>query len=176
MADAPLRVLLTPAVKENGVTASSHYGKWCCSATTAWRPYMDYMNFSFVRTRQRLGFYECLPGPLLLDVNLQPGRCGIKIKDYAFMSFNFISTILSLPLKRVNSFCIYVCLATKKWLMCLCNALHVPFSIHSIPPLHFHMGLIVHDMYIFLCLQFWDFNGFINLRRFMITTRPEFGG
>ena len=33
--------------------------------------------------------------------------------------------------------------------MCLCNALHVPFSIHSIPPLHFHMGLIVHDMYIY---------------------------
>ena len=62
--------------------------------------------------------------------------------------------------------------------MCLCNALHVPFSIHSIPPLHFHMGLIAHDMYIFLCLQFRDFNGFVNLKRFMITTRldPELGG
>ena len=40
------------------------------------------------REGQGCSFYECL----------QP--------------FNFISTILSLPLKRVNSFCKYVCLAT----------------------------------------------------------------
>ena len=62
--------------------------------------------------------------------------------------------------------------------MCLCNALHVPFSIHSIPPLHFHMGLIVHDMYIFLWLQFRDFNGFINFKRFYdnYTSRSGVGG
>ena len=31
----------------------------------------------------------------------------------------------------------------------LCNALHVSFKLISYLHLHFHMGLIVHDMYIY---------------------------
>ena len=31
---------------------------------------MDYVNFSFIGPGKRVEFYECLPGPLLLYVNL----------------------------------------------------------------------------------------------------------
>ena len=59
--------------------------------------------------------------------------------------------------------------------MCLCNALHVPFSIHSIPPLHFHMGLIVHDMYIYFSVYNLEI---LTVYQSLITTRldPELGG
>ena len=60
-----------------------------------------------------------------------------------------------------------------------CNTLHVPFSIHSILPLHFHMGPIVHDMYIyFSAYHFKHFNSFIDFNTFYdnYMSRSEVGG
>ena len=88
-----------------------------------------------------------------------------------------MSVILSLPLKRVNQYCIL------KVINVLCNALHVSFKFISYLHLHFHMGLIVHDMYIYNSLLamlkvFNHFNKFYRFQDFMKATRldPVLGG
>ena len=56
---------------------------------------------------ERVGFYECLPGPPFLYMPYSAQGDGLRLKMYA-MSFNVMSTIPSLPLNRVNSYCLYV--------------------------------------------------------------------
>ena len=56
---------------------------------------------------ERVGFYECLPGPPFLYMPYSAQGDGLRLNMYA-MSFNVMSTIPSLPLNRVNSYCLYV--------------------------------------------------------------------
>ena len=57
---------------------------------------------------------------------------GLSLIVYS-MSFNVMSAIISLPLKRVNPYCIYIQYISRdlKVINVLCNALHVSFKLIS---------------------------------------------